>query len=460
MTNNIMIKNEDTQKALIFFKQKLSLYPNEASSHINLSNVYVSLGEIELAMQHLHQALRLQPNDIAAYNNLGRLLYKQGRIPDAIPYFEKALRIDPNYWEAHYNLGHSLSSQNLMNQAAAHYAQVIRLIPTHATAHFNLGLIYFEASDFSLAKKHLEEALVLDPNNIEAARILGQAYTHLGSILDAIKTYQKALVLSPTLADVHHNLAILLLREKDRSAALVHFKAAVELDPDNQTSKHMILSLTGTESCESPPQDYIKHLFDQYADHYDAHLKLSLKYQVPGLLRNAVGRCLGSNPKTGRVLDLGCGTGQAGVTFRDLALELIGVDLSPNMIEKAKQLSTYEKLLVTDLNEFLANSSDHYFDTIVAADVLVYCGALENIFKDVKRTLSLNGLFAFTIETQGFEQYQLQPTGRFSHSDPYIHALAEKFHLTILIQETVHLREHEGIPVIGSLYVLRSKNDV
>ena len=44
----------------------------------------------------------------------------------------------------------------------------------------------------------------------------------------------------------------------------------------------------------------------------------------------------------GTMLDLGCGTGLAGVAFRPHVDWLVGVDLSPKMIEEARRKALYD----------------------------------------------------------------------------------------------------------------------
>ncbi len=458
------VKKKDMARALVYFKQALLQNPHAVSVHNNLSNIYTMLGNSEVALTHLYEALRLQPQHAESYNNLGRLLYKQARIPEAIPYFEKALRLDPNYWEAHYNLAHSLSSLNQLNRAAAHYQEVIRIMPEHPIAHFNVGLIYVAEENYALAQTHLNKVIEQDSTNVEAFRQLGQVYVQLGRSLDAMEIYQKALALSPTLGDVHHNLAILYLRQSDRTKALIHFTEALKQDPTNDTAKHMVMALSNTES-NNAPATYITQLFDQYADYYDEHLKTKLKYNAPGLLRNAVGRCLPSNPTVGRVLDLGCGTGLCGIYFRDMALDLIGVDLSPKMIEKARVLGAYEKLVVSNFNDYLTQPDLEAFQLIIACDVLVYTGDLETLFKNVNRVLLPGGCFAFTTEIldstniesaekNSSRYYHLQPTGRFAHTPAYIHELAKDNQLSILCEENITLREQEGEAIRGQIWVL------
>ncbi len=65
------------------------------------------------------------------------------------------------------------------------------------------------------------------------------------------------------------------------------------------------------------------------------------------------------------ILDLGCGTGLAGVAFKDVAALLDGVDLSPEMIEKARARKLYDNLIVGDIETALEQTGQ--YDLLLAA---------------------------------------------------------------------------------------------
>lgn len=350
------------------------------------------------------------PLGAAHHNHEGRILYLEGHIQDAIPHFEAALNLEPDLWEAHYNLAHSLAQLNQFPLAALHYQEVLRLNPQHPNAAFNLNLLF-----------------------------------------------------SDTTLHLHHNLAILYLRKHNKIQALLHFKEALVLDPKNDTARHMVIALGGEQS-EEAPKTYIADLFNQYADYYNQHMKDTLQYQAPDLLRSAIGKTLPAHAKACRILDLGCGTGLCGIYFRDMAVELIGVDLSSRMIAEAERLHGYEALIVSDIHDYLNSPALAPFDLMVAADVLVYIGALDKLFQNVAKNLKPKGRFAFTLEdlphdkTSKHPSFALQTTGRYAHSSTYIYALAEQNQFDIQLEENIIPRIHESVPVQGKLYILIGKN--
>ncbi len=53
------------------------------------------------------------------------------------------------------------------------------------------------------------------------------------------------------------------------------------------------------------------------------------------------------------MLDAGCGTGLCGPIFRNISGSMIGVDLSPEMVEKARERKVYDELEVADIGKAL-----------------------------------------------------------------------------------------------------------
>jgi len=415
-------------------------------------------GTLEAAERDLLQALRLDPRDAQTYNKLGSLYYRQGRIPEALSYFRKTLRLDPTAWEAHYNTANCYAQQNNMEEAAKHYAAVVARHPHQTHAQFNLGLCYVALEDFIQAEQALLIAFKQDPSLVEAARQLGHVSIALGKTEQAIAMFQQVLKQPEhnNQAEAHHNLAVLYLGSKHLEAALNHFEATLKRDPHNQTAQHFCAALKGHAAPCAAPLIYVEQLFDQYAPYYNEHLKQTLAYTLPSQLRNAIARCLTGNLKAGRVLDLGCGTGLCGIVFRDLALELVGIDLSAKMIAQATRLDTYEKLIQGDYQAYLENPDLQPFDIIVASDVLVYRGDLQNLFESLPKALLPGGLFIFSLETTtAVDSYELKPSGRFAHAAAYLEKLAYTHNLSILLQEEAILRSDQQQSITGSIIVLK-----
>ena len=203
------------------------------------------------------------------------------------------------------------------------------------------------------------------------------------------------------------------------------------------------------------PSQSVADLFDRYAGTFDEHLRGKLGYRAPELIAAAVeaNRTSGAGMD---VLDLGCGTGLCGPLLRPMAKTLVGVDLSPGMIDKARERGVYDRLEVGDLIETLRRSPRAY-DLLVAADVFVYLGDLAPTFEAAAAALRPGGLLVFTVEaaTKG-DRYQLQQASRrYAHSQGYLRRLAGMYGFETCSLTGIEARVDAGRPVSGYLAVLR-----
>jgi predicted TPR repeat methyltransferase len=202
------------------------------------------------------------------------------------------------------------------------------------------------------------------------------------------------------------------------------------------------------------PAQYVRHLFDQFAAKYDAHMMERLSYRAPQVLRSLAGLIgLGMGGKFS-ILDLGCGTGLCGAAFTDLASRLDGVDLSPGMMEKAKARKLYSRLIRADLESALAREKRRY-GLIVAADTLVYLGDLEAIFRLAAKRLTAGGIFLFTVETKRGRGYDLTKRRRYRHSEAYLRQCAAQAELEIAGLIACSPRQDAGKPVKGLALALQ-----
>ena len=100
-----------------------------------------------------------------------------------------------------------------------------------------------------------------------------------------------------------------------------------------------------------------------------------------------------------RLLDLGCGYGwHCKYAAENGAKQILGIDLSENMIREAKKKNNDPKIKyeVCGLDNF--SYPKNTFDCVVSNLVLHYINDLDEIYKKVYRTLKPGGTFIFNIE--------------------------------------------------------------
>jgi predicted TPR repeat methyltransferase len=435
-------------------RKVIALQPTFAGAHVNLGNALMAQGKHDQAAASYRRALELAPNDPQTHNNLGNLLKAQGRLSDAEACYRKALACAPNYPDAHSNLGLVLQDQGRLDEALAHYQRAIQLKADHADAFYNLGYGLLAKGQLDAAATCFQQLVQVRPDDAKGWSMLGATLGQVAKYEQAISSCQRAIALQPDYAEAYCNLGNIYKSVGQAEKAESMYREALRHKPDFASARYFLAALGAESAPDSSPSDYVRELFDGYAEKFDQHLVQELEYKTPELLNQFVRNALATT-EPADVLDLGCGTGLGGVVFRDIARRLVGVDLSPKMIGKAKQRKIYDELMVGDVLAPLA-APDAAFDLIIATDVFVYIGDLSRIFAAAKTALRPGGLFAFSTEAEdGSGTFVLRTSGRYAHTEAYIRYLSGEAGLAEISMNRVILRKEAGKAIEGNIFVLR-----
>lgn len=126
------------------------------------------------------------------------------------------------------------------------------------------------------------------------------------------------------------------------------------------------------------------------------------------------------------------------------------------MLTRARARKQYDHLVEAELSAWLASQRQSY-DLIVSADTLCYFGALEAPLSGAAKALQPGGLLIFTAEraSDDVAAYQLNPSGRYSHAEPYVRDALARAMLDATNIERVALRREGGHEVTGLLVAAR-----
>lgn len=234
------------------------------------------------------------------------------------------------------------------------------------------------------------------------------------------------------------------------------YAEALKLGPDDPYVRHLVASSGLLPSARRAPPDYLRAVFDGYAERFDAHL-IGLGYQIPGAIRRVTTEFLALTQQCCSVLDLGCGTGLIGVAIADLPIgPLTGVDVSGRMLAEAADKCLYAGLEEADVLDWLAQDTETW-GLILAGDMVCYFGALDSLLRAVHPRLAPNGWFVFSVEAHADQTdgqgWALHRQGRYAHTESYLRGSlhAEGFALRTIQPQVI--RYEGGAPVRGFLVV-------
>jgi predicted TPR repeat methyltransferase len=277
-----------------------------------------------------------------------------------------------------------------------------------------------------------------------------------GDLVAAEDLFVQATDLAPGFATAWFTLGEVREQLGDRQGAIAAFHTAELTDPGDRNGAGLRLMRLGAADLAGMRPTYVKALFDQYAPRFDAALLDDLGYRGPALLLAAVtiACAAAGRPATfRRTIDLGCGTGLAARAFSTIAGEIIGIDLSPKMSERARATGLYAELDVAEIAEGLGRRPDASADLILAADVMAYVHDMTPLLAEVARVLAPGGLFAFTVESHAGEGVVLGEGLRYAYHASRVRALIAAAGLTLDQMEPASSRTEGGVQVPGLVVV-------
>lgn len=241
---------------------------------------------------------------------------------------------------------------------------------------------------------------------------------------------------------------ILGYRDQTRTA----YEKYLELEPDDAETKHLLIALRDEPPPPRAPDECIQQLYQRFSSFYEFNVVEELYYEAPQRLYDLLKAVLGDRQELS-VLELGCGSGLAGLRLKPLAARMIGVDLSPEMIELARARNIYDRLEVGEITSWLGANGQE-FDLIAACDSLIYFGDLRQVIIPAAQRLAPGGLLAFTLERGDQYPFRLTDTGRYTHNAQHVREVASAAGLHVARLEEAYLRMEYGEEVTGLFAVL------
>jgi len=439
-------------EAMAAYTRILKRDPRNFNALNLLGMVHHQQGRHERGEDLIRAAITLAPTVAGFHNNLGNALLAQRRLEQAEDAYREAIKMQPDYAEAHNNLGVVLLGQGKVVEAMAQLVYTINLKSDYPSARNNLGNVLRARCRYGEAVNCYRDALMLRPDYVQARANMAIALLAMGKSDEAIVESQRALEQRPDDLSSILTRCIALEQSGRIAEAIESYGAALRLQPKAVGLRFHLAALTGENTFDVPPRDFITQLFDNYADTFERHLTQTLKYRAPELLVEAMDAA--GVRRDGQVVDLGCGTGLCGKLLRPKAKRLIGVDLSSHMVGQARERKLYDELFVDEIVAFLSVRFEQ-FDLAIAADVMIYFGDLQKVLAKVGQALKPGGVVAFSVEKYDGDGYMLNPTRRYAHSIGYIRSVAKSIGLIeVSVSECILRTEHRK-DVLGWAVVLR-----
>lgn len=299
---------------------------------------------------------------------------------------------------------------------------------------------------------------------------------------------QQAAQLAPNDSDNWYELGEVAEMVGQRDAARAAYEKYIELEPGDAEVRHILIALRGEPAPPRMSNDALSQMYAEFSRTFEENLVNELGYKAPAQVRELIAPLLGERTNLA-VLDLGCGTGLAGVQFKPLAARLVGVDISPEMVELARARNLYDRLEVCEITDWLARCTERY-ELVLACDCFIYFGDLRQVVLPVVKLLCPPGpaaggfhaevvseslsspqgaaqrpaqtppqkrsIFAFTLEKSDVYPHRLLDSGRYAHHADHVREVAAEAGLHVARLEEQFLRNEYGTPLMGLFVALEA----
>lgn len=438
-------------KALEMAEEGEKSFPDNTDYAVGRGNALYGMKRFDDAEAAYKRAVGLNDADPLPWTNLAGVYYEQRKIPEGLAACDEALKRDPSCVNARIHRGNLLIAAERFDEALAAYEEAEKIDPRDPVIRFNKANALGELGRDGDALAVYQSLLAESPEDADTLSAKAAACERLEKYAEAAETYLALLKVDDTPA-THVTLGSCLyamaLNGDDILPVLDRWLTEFPKDP---IALHALKTIDGRADRASA--EYVKELFDAFADSFDAVLN-DLDYRAPALIAEA---CAGLPPENPDVLDLGCGTGLCGVKLceKRRPASLTGLDLSEGMMEKARRRGLYDRLICADATAF---TLDAPVDWIVSGDALTYVGDLSGVFASAAGALKTGGYFVLTVTENAASPgtYEMEPSGRFKHGRAYVEKLLfRRFDIAEI--KRVELRREMNEAVRGLLITARKK---
>lgn len=444
-------------EAADLYRRVLNAEPAHCEALYGLGMAHAQAGRLTDGERLLAQALAANPKFAEGWRARGTMLAHLGRSDDARLCLDRALALDPGFKEARADLAALLADGTSSADMLKETELALARRPDDADAWNRRGALLVSIGRREDALASFERGVSLDPKNAEMLCNRATLLFEMNRPDEALASFDTLVAIAPELAVGWNNRGNTLMKLERFEEAAESYGRAVAIAPELvEASENRTFALFQLRRTERSPPHYMRGLFDEFAAHYDKTMLGTLDYRAHLHVRDLASRLVPDLRTLDRMLDLGCGTGLAGTALREVApaARIEGVDISPRMLDAARERGVYDALILGDIEHVLTELKSSY-GLAISADTLTYFGELGPIFAGVANRLAPGGLFVFASEAKEGDGWEQTEVHRFRHGESYLRTQAARAALTIAEITPCVLRLEKGKPVAGFAAALR-----
>jgi tetratricopeptide (TPR) repeat protein len=203
---------------------------------------YLQKNKLDQALVHFRTAARLDPGIPQTHGNLALALLKKGDVKESMAESAAALRLEDNYAPALAYLGRALFLQGQTTQAIQLLTRSLQSLPYEPSTHADLADALAQLGQSDEAIAHYAQALSLQ-RSVQSENGLAQVLARQGHLRVAMLHWQAAVQLDPHFVEAYVFLGHAFAADNQPDQAIPHLQEALRLQPDLPDARRKLATL-------------------------------------------------------------------------------------------------------------------------------------------------------------------------------------------------------------------------
>lgn len=228
----VYLSIKELEAAVNDARRAIRLDSTVPAHYITLVDAYFAQNNTRQVKEELESITKKFPGNTEALMKLAELYFLVRQYQSGIDYVNKALKLDERLAKAYYIKGSIYRESGDTAKAISSLETAIEQDNQYADAFYDIGIIY-AAQKNPLAMEYYNNALRINPYGHDVLYARAKLLQDLGKIDESIREYESILAKNTDCDNCDYNLgAIYLEIKKDNKKALEYFSRAIATNPN------------------------------------------------------------------------------------------------------------------------------------------------------------------------------------------------------------------------------------
>jgi len=227
------LKNLDDSLKDVDEKVKESLKNAERKLTLALADMYARTDQPEKAAELFEEIIKEDPKDANSWDLYANYLHKQGDIDRAIEYYEKAYQYDPENKGIAFRLGDAYFETNRYKDAIELFTKAKEDFPGDIDIMKKIAESYYNLCQYDKAIEEYKAIIEIVPKHVSSRIKIGNAYKELKKYDKAREYYLEALKIEPNNLSTYYQLINLEISLKNLCAVKRYLDEAFKINPND-----------------------------------------------------------------------------------------------------------------------------------------------------------------------------------------------------------------------------------